>query len=171
MNFFTADEHYGHNNIIKFCNRPFNSTHEMNKTIIANHNSRVTTKDTTYHIGDFTTENDPEQVYRKFIHHLNGSHIFVKGSHDKWLRKTEAPYLIEKAFGEHYLVLCHYAMRKWPRSHYGALNLFGHSHGKLDEIYPGQKDIGVDTHGYHPYSLDDIIKHFACHSGLDVKHH
>ena len=32
--FFTSDTHFWHENIIKFCNRPFSSIEEMNDTII-----------------------------------------------------------------------------------------------------------------------------------------
>jgi calcineurin-like phosphoesterase family protein len=36
--FFTADEHYLHENIIKFCNRPFANRDEMKEALIENHN-------------------------------------------------------------------------------------------------------------------------------------
>ena len=53
------------------------------------------------------------------------------------------------------LVLCHYAMRVWSRSHYGALQLYGHSHGNL----PGDSqscDVGVDCWYFEPVSLEVI---------------
>jgi len=53
------------------------------------------------------------------------------------------------------MVLCHYAMRSWPKSHYGAWHLYGHSHGKLPMLGRSM-DIGVDTHDFYPYSLDEI---------------
>jgi len=54
MYYFTADEHYGHTNIIKYCKRPFNSIEEMDATLIENFNSKVTKADHTIHVGDFT---------------------------------------------------------------------------------------------------------------------
>lgn len=51
MYFYTADEHYNHKNIIKYCNRPFSNVEEMDETLIANHNSIVNENDITIHGG------------------------------------------------------------------------------------------------------------------------
>ena len=53
------------------------------------------------------------------------------------------------------IVLCHYCMRVWPKSHYGSWQLFGHSHGGLPGVGK-QMDVGVDTNSYYPYSLGEI---------------
>jgi calcineurin-like phosphoesterase family protein len=52
--FFTADEHYGHANIIIYCNRPFTSVDEMDAEIIRRHNEMIGPKDVVIHAGDFT---------------------------------------------------------------------------------------------------------------------
>jgi len=52
--FFTADEHFGHANIIKYCNRPFKNTDEMDSVIIERHNEVVKEDDIVVHAGDFT---------------------------------------------------------------------------------------------------------------------
>jgi calcineurin-like phosphoesterase family protein len=46
--FFTADQHFGHKNIIKYCNRPFSSVEEMNKVMIDRWNEIVGKEDTVY---------------------------------------------------------------------------------------------------------------------------
>ncbi len=35
MNFFTADLHFGHANIIKYCKRPFTDVAAMDRALIA----------------------------------------------------------------------------------------------------------------------------------------
>jgi calcineurin-like phosphoesterase family protein len=151
---FTSDEHYWHTNIIKYCNRPFSSVEEMNNVIINNFNSRVSQEDTTYHIGDFTLKNNPIAV--DIMQKLNGKHYFIKGSHDSWAKdEILSPYMKEIKVDGVTIVLCHYAMRVWPKSHYGSLHLYGHSHGKLPS-YGLSYDVGVDNNNFFPVSFEEI---------------
>ena len=88
MYFFTADEHYGHKNIIKYCRRLFSSVEEMDAILINRHNEVVRREDTVIHAGDFTlAKRSRMEWYRK---QLVGTHIFLMGSHDKW---TPPPYI------------------------------------------------------------------------------
>jgi calcineurin-like phosphoesterase family protein len=50
---FTSDFHLGHRNIIRYCNRPFDSTDDMDATILANLNKKVGENDILYFLGDF----------------------------------------------------------------------------------------------------------------------
>ena len=50
------------------------------------------------------------------------------------------------------LVLCHYPFRSWNGRHRGAINLHGHSHGKLKPM-PRQFDVGVDAWDWRPIAL------------------
>ena len=154
MFFFTSDEHFSHFNILSYCHRPFLSIEEMDNAIIQRHNEVVGSEDTVYHLGDFTLKHKAENYIRR----LNGKHIFLKGSHDYW--NKELPYIIEKEIDGIYIVMCHYAIKIWPRSHFNSWQLFGHSHNKLEGIGK-QMDVGVDGNNFYPYSFEQIKKIMA----------
>lgn len=126
----------------------------MDSYLIERHNERVREKDTVFHLGDFCWYKSKEDV-AIYIRRLNGRHFFMKGSHDYWIDKRKACYILEKKIDGHYIVLCHYAMRTWPRSHYGSWQLHGHSHGNLS-IMKNQWDVGVDNNEYAPLSFEDL---------------
>lgn len=154
--FFTADQHFGHKNIIKYNNRPFNNIKEMDSQIIENHNSVVTNNDMTIHIGDFCFLKSFDEIKRKYLSKLNGNHKFVKGNHDYWA-KNKIPMIIEQKVDKQLIVCCHYSMNRWNKSHYGSWHLFGHSHGNL--IGVGQSfDVGVDCNNYTPVSFEQVTE-------------
>ena len=152
MYYFTADEHFGHFNIIKYCNRPFGTVEEMDETIVSNHNEVVKSGDVVVHVGDLTLKRDAIE----YIKRLNGNHVFLRGSHDYWLSKKNMT-IWEKKIDDQYIVACHYAMRSWPRSFHGSWQVYGHSHGKLKPIGK-QWDVGVDNNNFYPVSFIELIE-------------
>ncbi len=158
---FTSDFHFGHFNIIRYCNRPFTTTEEMDACIVDRMNQCVKPNDTLYFLGDFcmgSVEN--VAAYRK---RLNCKTIhFVEGNHDKVTRKSQSIYaswssLSEIHVGTQGIVLCHYAMRVWPHHGRGAWQLYGHSHNNLpDEPLSLSMDVGVDTHDFRPWHFDEV---------------
>lgn len=153
MYFFTADEHYGHENIIKYCNRPFINVEDMDIALIHRHNEVIGSSDVVVHAGDFTMKHESEA--HKYIRELNGHHIFLKGSHDYWLGRDFKMQIWEEQIEGHFVVVCHYAMRTWARSHHNSWQLYGHSHGKLSPIGK-QLDIGVDSNNFTPLSFEKV---------------
>lgn len=162
MIYFTADTHFGHFNIIKFCNRPFNTIEEMNDTLIENWNSIVGKNDEIYHLGDFGWRDN--NLNLKILQKLNGTKYFIKGNHDKKFIKNTAIInefiwikdYYELKINNKFFVLCHYPFLQWIGNYYGTINLFGHSHGKTKESN-NQLDVGVDLHEYKPISINEII--------------
>jgi calcineurin-like phosphoesterase family protein len=161
MIWFTADEHYGHKNIIAYCKRPFKDVSEMDGAIIAKHNEVVKDDDEVWHIGDFTLGDS--MAYTNYARRLKGKlHHYIFGSHDKWMEsvlggKDKVPYLRELNIEGIHITLCHYAMRRWPRSHHGSWQLYGHSHGELPPE-GRQYDVGVDNNNFYPVSFEKLKK-------------
>ena len=149
--FFTADEHYGHKNIIKYCDRPFHDIEEMNEELLKRHNSVVQEDDIVIHAGDFALM--PKDKVGQIISRLHGEHIFLQGSHDRWA--SNLSFLWERKLGDNYFVVCHYPMLSWPRSHHGSYLLHGHTHGRM-KTYPGILDVGVDCWNFTPVALYQV---------------
>jgi calcineurin-like phosphoesterase family protein len=165
MYWFTADEHYFHHRIIKYCNRPFKNIEEMNRTIIDNHNEVVKEDDIVIHAGDFSFRTSSDTLL--IIEELNGKHIFLEGSHDIWLKKyKDWSWKNQKMYHKYYIrwekkienkliVADHYAMRRWSQSHYNSWQLFGHSHGQTEPVGK-QWDVGVDNNNFYPISFEQL---------------
>jgi len=159
--FFTADQHYRHANIIKYCKRPFSDAEEMNKVLIENHNSIVGPKDEVYMLGDIVFANEAKDV-ENIMSQLNGRKYLICGNHDKSVVKSYSGFVWSKDIAKikvhgQKIILCHYAMRIWDASHYGSWQLFGHSHGNLEELDDALScDVGVDVWDFKPVSFDQL---------------
>lgn len=163
MIYFTADTHFDHDNIRKYCNRPFSTVAEMNETIIKNWNAVVKPKDIVYHLGDFAFIKTEARFLELFMS-LRGTIRFVKGNHDKTTAKYSHYFdewhegLVDLTIDKQPVTLCHYAMRVWNKKHYDAWHLYGHSHGELDEGYDLSFDVGVDAQQFTPVSLEQVAQ-------------
>jgi calcineurin-like phosphoesterase family protein len=80
MDFFTSDTHFGHVNVIQYCNRPFASIEAMNDGLTERWNARVGTEDTVYHLGDFAL--GQKVLWPEYRKRLNGRIVFIEGNHD-----------------------------------------------------------------------------------------
>lgn len=52
MRYFTSDTHYGHRNIIDFCDRPYSDVHHMDVDLVKRAASTVAVGDELWHLGD-----------------------------------------------------------------------------------------------------------------------
>jgi calcineurin-like phosphoesterase family protein len=155
--FFTSDQHFDHENIIKFCNRPFSSVLEMNEAIIQRYNELVMPSDIVYHLGDFCFSQHADAYFRR----LHGQKFLIIGNHDRGKNIHKLPWanvydLADVLINKRQIVLCHYAMRVWKGSSRGSWHLYGHSHNGLKEPNSLSFDVGVDSWNYYPVSLDQI---------------
>lgn len=184
MIWFTSDTHFGHRNIAgeavsnwKDGYRGFKDTEHMNEILMFEINTRVAENDILYHLGDFAMR-DLER-YRKWIvckeiHLIKGNHDKIRPKHTKLFQSIQDYKEIEHNRTK--IVLSHYAHRVWNKSHRGAVHLYGHSHGSIDDNWGKSMDVGVDamykrTGMYSPISLDEVWKIMEDREQKVVDHH
>lgn len=168
MIYFTGDEHFGHNNIIRFCSRPFVSAEEMDETIIKNWNERVSGSDTVYILGDmFFRSTNAEEILKR----LKGRKRLIVGNHDgSWMTKFDyAKYFLsvdkflETTDGQHTFTLCHYPMLSWKHAMRSYM-IHGHIHNDTRaDFWPliaardNVLNAGVDINGFRPVTLAELV--------------
>ena len=177
--FFVSDTHWNHENILKFCKRPFEDVEEMNQKMIENWNSVVPTDGLVYHLGDFCWGGF--QLWKQIREQLNGEIVLIKGNHClKNLTPTAHDLFKHVAFQmrieiegrrvwlNHFPFLCYSGTY---RDFNGLeFNLFGHIHlsnvkerntGRDCErsyqmLFPTQYDVGVDFNNFTPISWNEV---------------
>jgi calcineurin-like phosphoesterase family protein len=163
MLYFTADQHFGHNNIRHLCKRPYKTIDEMNKALIDNWNSVVTPDDTVYVLGDFAYKM-ANRLYQ-YVHQLHGHKHIIMGNHDRLPRveyeqqfETVNNYL-EIDYQDQHIVLFHYPILSWNKRARGSWMLYGHVHtaGQMRQL-DGMKawNVGVDANEYKPISFEEL---------------
>lgn len=104
---FYSDPHFGHINIIKYCNRPFVSVEEMNEVLLSNYKKVITDKSLVYFLGDmsFGRQAKKEHTPKWWCEQLGGNIItYIKGSHDHKIRpSTVPPTNVQKVLLEDYI--------------------------------------------------------------------
>jgi calcineurin-like phosphoesterase family protein len=169
MFYVTSDPHFGHENIIKLCKRPFKDLREMDNTIIENYNNTVSSKDTTFIIGDFAYKSN----YINYIKKLNGIKILIRGNHDDRIPNQDIHFkeihnYLEYNYKDYLFIMFHYPIHEWKGFfRNNTIHLHGHNHvGKQKyDIDPWFKDKHIynvcqDMNEFKPLSLDEIINKF-----------
>ncbi|WP_294314970.1 metallophosphoesterase [uncultured Sphingomonas sp.] len=156
--FFTADTHFGDHRTINIHKRPFASVAEMDAELIGRWNAVVGVEDVVWHLGDVARR--PADV-AALLARLNGTKHLLRGNNDPDATATAPGWASVGDYAEievdgRPLVLGHYGFRSWNRQHKGALNLHGHSHGRLTPM-PRQFDVGVDVHDFRPATLAQLL--------------
>lgn len=63
MIWFTSDTHFGHENVLKFTDRPWETIWQMNDAIVDSINGRVAVDDELYILGDFSFKMTAQDAY------------------------------------------------------------------------------------------------------------
>ena len=168
MNYYIADPHFGHENIIRLCNRPFSTVEEMDEVMIRNWNAVVKPADDVYIGGDFSYRS---KNAIEILDSLNGFKHLVIGNHDtKNLKNPEfrsrfveiGDILTAKENGIR-IIICHYPMVAWNGMYREAWHFFGHIHNnennaqKIMRTIPKSVNIGVDCIGFTPRTAAELM--------------
>lgn len=170
MNYYIADTHFGHANILRHSKRPFGSVEEMDEAVVKNWRNRVNEEDRVYIVGDlFFRHKDPEAV----LDLLPGRKVLIEGNHDRtWLRKINGEKYFEdvqlmaeiKDEGRR-VILCHYPLMTWFEFGKGTYHVYGHIHDNVDLPYwpllaqmEKALNAGVDINHFCPVTLDELIE-------------
>lgn len=157
----TADTHFWHANILKYCNRPFKDVEEMNTELIKRWNAVVGEDDIVYHLGDFCF--GKKENVLEIVPKLNGKIDIVLGNHDKhkigfyydagFHRVYDKPIVVRNFF-----MLSHAPM-EWVDNDGVYVNFYGHVHDS--EVYKMVTArsccVCVERWNYAPVLWDDVV--------------
>ena len=162
LDYFTADWHLGHANIIEYCHRPFKNTDRMKHTLISNYRKVVTPDDTIYFVGDMALVGPANKNFLATItEQLPGNKILIFGNHDKlsWRDYIEdcgfrsvhsSLYLPEYDF-----YLCHDPVASITMS--DKIWICGHTH-HLFKTFKNIINVSVENWEYFPVSATELIE-------------
>lgn len=170
--FFTADTHFGHANIIKYCHRPFATIEEMDESLVRNWNAVVPPDATVFHLGDFCL--DSKTRWKELFGRLNGKEKYlIIGNHDQGRIADGYNPGFTEVFDRtcidvdgRQVILNHTPLEKlasdvwqfYGHVHSGPLNYDNKALPLLQTLSPTQYDVGVDNNGFRPVSFDQIMQ-------------
>ena len=170
--YFTSDTHFCHENIIHFCNRPFETIEEMNAELIRRWNETVPEDGIVFHLGDFCFGGSA--TWNHYLDCLNGKIYLILGNHDiknikeGFMDRFElvTQQMIIKV-EEQTIILNHNPFLCYGGSYRDVWQLFGHVHSgpmsksgldipRLAMLFPRQYDVGVDNNDFRPISFEQL---------------
>ena len=148
MTYFTSDQHFGHFNIIRLCQRPFGSLEEMDAVLLERWNAKVKPDDVVYVLGDlFFRCAAPEPILKALGDYFESVQT---------LKEVEIDGRI--------LTLCHYPMLSYPQARRGFM-VYGHIHNSVhDDYWPliarrsRMFNAGVDVNNFEPVGFDELVE-------------
>lgn len=159
--FITSDTHFHHENIIKYCDRPFKSAEEMDEALVEKWNSVVRPQDKVYHLGDVYFPKRKDVKYCDwFLSRLNGTKRLILGNHD-----NAKDQLLQKHFKEIYmwrylkdlgLLLTHVPVHSDSIPDKLNWNVHGHIHQKASPS-GRYKNACVELNNYTPQPIESFM--------------
>jgi calcineurin-like phosphoesterase family protein len=159
-----SDTHFGHANIVRYCNRPLN--HEF--LMMRNWKKLVKSDDVILHLGDVTVWYGLINTWAKRVKSLPGIKYLIRGNHDEqwtdeqWL--FAAGMTVIEPFQQNKIYFSHEPLEEgnWE------VNIHGHSHGhapyrtymKFGLTY---YNASIEGMNYKPVRMKSILKEITKH--------
>lgn len=172
---------------MKFDKRDFRNIDEHDEFMIKMCMNTLRPGDNFYYLGDFSFTNPRKtESYLATLQSSGANLFFIKGNHDKRdtikLYQKYGIYLGEQKTiqvldgdardGIQNIVLNHYAMRVWDRSHHGTWHLYGHSHHTLPELSDSMSfDVGINGWDYQLISYQQVKEKMSKKTYKPIDHH
>jgi len=168
MDYLISDLHLDHDNIIDYCDRPYNSVEEMNEALVENWNATVDPDDEVLYGGDLTIRSSAAAVL-DWLEELNGDIVFLMGNHDNTVFEgLENVSFVEEYTFEHrgvpFTVV--HDPADGPSSPTGWL-LHGHHHNNWPDRFPfvdhdtRRVNFSVELLDYRPLAIDRLVDYLA----------
>ena len=133
-NYYIADLHLGHANVIRFDQRPFADIDAMYETIARNWNAAVREQDTVYILGDFIWGKESE--WPAMLSAFSGNKVLIRGNHDprEMNSRTKAFFQDIQVYkeimdGNRHVILSHYPIPFYKHDFSeNYIMLYGHVH-------------------------------------------
>ena len=158
MDYFIADTHFFHENVIRFDKRPFTSVEEMNAKMRDWWNNTIRTNDRVYILGDFLwlDPREQEREYIDFTKSLNGYKVLIEGNHDNVKRfSSEIGNCFENIFqrkeiklNKKKIIMDHFPMMSYHQDVQDSVwHFHGHTHitGEQDWVEKWTREL-VENH-------------------------
>ncbi|MBE5955643.1 MAG: hydrolase [Lachnospiraceae bacterium] len=167
--YYISDLHFGHENVIRFDNRPFKSAGEMDYIMMENWCNRVQEEDEVYILGDFCYRAEKGPVW--YLKRLPGKKHLIIGNHDEKTLKypgaldyfESVDHIMQIDDKGKQICLCHYPMAEWTAYHRNSYHIYGHIHNRLSDtclLMRNRKNAynaAACINHYRPSTLAEII--------------
>lgn len=169
--FTISDTHFNSENIIKYCNRPFENSDQQTSEIIRRWNETVSDEDTVICCGDFIM--GLADTIPIILPQLNGKIILVRGNHDtprklsiyeQYPEKISVKDIHYESYGGLWFIFCHFPIVHEDfadmvvRDNSEVVYIHGHVHDKTP-FYSEQYhsfNVSVDVIDFTPKSLAEM---------------
>jgi calcineurin-like phosphoesterase family protein len=163
--YFTSDLHLKHAKILEYDSRLFASIEEHDQALIDGIKCTVKPDDLLFILGDITLSKDLEYLNSLFNQISHIRKVLIIGNHDKHLLHTSfikdhflASFdYLEFKHAKKLIVMSHYPIYSWNRSHHSSLHVYGHTHTHKPVLGNKAFNVGVcNSKTYTPFSYEEI---------------